>query len=143
MDQAHKEDIRRLLEALLKASKDLHQNPIFSTKDPQQTVRALLAIAADADPNLFDDPIFFKLGQLIRSLKTHLKELEKSQDHSFRSLLRRQITYYKVSQLGYAIEAEIQAYLDGDTVRNLVKTLQESDDENQKVKVLDEFEKRL
>ncbi|KAF5748164.1 hypothetical protein HS088_TW04G00114 [Tripterygium wilfordii] len=146
MDQAHKqdkEDLRTLLEALLVASKDLQQSPIFSAKDPKPTIRALLATAADADPIMFDDSSFFKLGQLIRTLKTHLKELEKSQDRSFRTLLRRQITYYKVSKLGYVIEAEIQAYFDQESVRNLVTTLQESEDEDQKVEVLDEFEERL
>ncbi|KAE8656619.1 Purple acid phosphatase 26 isoform 1 [Hibiscus syriacus] len=58
-------------------------------------------------------------------------------------ILRRQIIKYKIYQVACAIETDIQAYFDREIVQNLVGTLEGSADEDEKVKVLVEFEKRL
>ncbi|KAL4334836.1 hypothetical protein GQ457_07G037710 [Hibiscus cannabinus] len=63
--------------------------------------------------------------------------------YSLPRFLGRQIINYKIYQVAYAIETEIQAYFDRESVQNLVGTLEESADEDEKVKVLVEFEKRL
>ncbi|KAE8682565.1 Purple acid phosphatase 26 isoform 1 [Hibiscus syriacus] len=65
--------------------------------------------------------------------------------YSLPCILRHQFINYKIYQVAYAIETEIRAYFDRESVQNLVGTLEGSADEDEKVKVLVEFEfeKRL
>ncbi|KAK8491366.1 hypothetical protein V6N11_061530 [Hibiscus sabdariffa] len=77
------------------------------------------------------------------NLKSQLEKLKKYQGYSLPRFLGRQILNYKIYQVASAIETEIQAYFDRESVQNLVGTLEESADEDEKVKVLVEFEKRL
>ncbi|XWS70457.1 hypothetical protein CRYUN_Cryun03dG0049900 [Craigia yunnanensis] len=146
MDQTSNQDNQQLfalLKSLLKASKELQTNPIFATKKPQSTIEPLLDLEKNANPILCSDPNLFKLSQLLRNLKTLLEKLQKYQGYCLPCILRRQILNYKIYQVAYAIETEIQAYTDRESVQNLVETLEDSDDEDKKVKVLIEFEKRL
>ncbi|GMI81499.1 hypothetical protein HRI_001819200 [Hibiscus trionum] len=146
MDQASNQDNQRLLsllKSLQKASKDLQKPPFFSTHEPQSTIEHFLELEKDESPVFDNHPNLFKLSQLLCNLKTQLEKLQKFQGYSLPCILRRQIIKYKIYQLGYAIETEIQAYFDRESVQNLVGKLEGSADEDEKVKVLVEFEKRL
>ncbi|KAJ6745411.1 ARMADILLO-TYPE FOLD PROTEIN-RELATED [Salix koriyanagi] len=104
------------LEALKKASKDMQTNPIFITNDPQPSMESILNLESEVDTILSSDPNFFKLSQLLCSLKTLSEKLRRFQEHSLKSFFSRQIT----------------------------KTLEEvADIEEEKVRVLKRFERRL
>ncbi|GAV60537.1 hypothetical protein CFOL_v3_04067 [Cephalotus follicularis] len=131
------------LEAIQKASKDLQSYPVFVTNIPVNFIKALLELANEADNILSTDIHLFKLSQSLGNLKALLEKLEKSQSYGLKSILSRQVTNYKISQLAHAIEAEIRAYIDRKSIRNLVMKLEESENEDEKVKFLIEFEKRV
>ncbi|XVF48332.1 hypothetical protein PTKIN_Ptkin03bG0181700 [Pterospermum kingtungense] len=146
MDETSNQDDQQLfslLKFLQKASKDLQINPIFATNKPQSAIEPFLALENNANAILSNDPNLSKLFQLLCSLKTLLDKLQKYQGYSLPCILRRQIINYKIYQVACDIETEIQAYIDRESVQYLVKTLKDSDDEDKKVKVLVEFEKRL
>ncbi|XVE71213.1 hypothetical protein DITRI_Ditri10aG0132900 [Diplodiscus trichospermus] len=146
MEQTSSQDNQQLfplLKSLQKASKELQKNPIFATNKPLSTIDPFLDLESNANALLRNDPNLFKLSQLLCNLKTLLEKLQKYQGYSLPCILRRQIINYKIYQVAYSIETEIQAYTDRESVQNLVETLEDSDDEDKKVKVLVEFEKRL
>lgn len=136
-----------LLDALKMASKDLQCNLIFITNTDfsksKTTFEALSKLEAEAGNLLSTDPNLFIISQLLCNLNTLLEMLEKSQGYSLSSLLCRQITSYKISQDAFTIETEIQAFLDKENVQILARTLKDSEDEDQKVKVLIEFRNRV
>lgn len=136
-----------LLDALKMASKDLQCNLIFLNNTDfsksKTTFEALSKLEAEAGNLLSTDPNLFIISQLLCNLNTLLEMLEKSQGYSLGSLLCRQITSYKISQVAFTIEAEIQAFLDRENVQILARTLKDSEDEDQKVKVLIEFRNRV
>ncbi|XVE97395.1 hypothetical protein REPUB_Repub03eG0015600 [Reevesia pubescens] len=148
MDQTSNQDNQQLfslLNSLQKASKDLQKNPIFATNyEPQSTIEPFfLDLEKSANTSFCNDPNLSKLSQLVCNLKTLLEKLKKYQGYSLSCILRRQIINYKIYQVAYAIETEIQAYTDRESVQNLLETLEDSDDEDEKVEILIEFEKRL
>ncbi|KAK6274127.1 hypothetical protein POUND7_011210 [Theobroma cacao] len=146
MDQTPNQDDRQLftlLKSLQRASKDLQKNPIFATKKTQSTIEPFLDLEKSENTVFANDPNLFKLSQLLLNLKTLLEKVQKYQGYSLPCILRRQIINYKIYQVACAMETEIQAYIDRENVQNLVETLEDSDDEDEKVKVLIEFEKRL
>ncbi|KAF3950283.1 hypothetical protein CMV_023940 [Castanea mollissima] len=137
-----------LLDALKMAAKDLQcnllslTNPDFSKS--KTTFEALSKLEAEAGNLLSTDSNLFMVSQLLCNLNTLLEKLEKSQGYSLSSLLCRQISSYKISQVAFTIEAEIQAFLDRENVQILARTLKDSDaDDDQKVKVLIEFRNRV
>lgn len=147
MDQTSNQEDQKLfslLKSLQKASKDLQINPIFATNKPQSAIEPFLDLEKNANAYILsNDPNLSKLSPLLNNLKTLLERLQKYQGYSLPCIIRRQIINYKIYQVACDIEAEIQAYTDRESVRNLVETLRDSDDEDKKVKVLVEFEKRL
>ncbi|GLT43659.1 hypothetical protein SLA2020_175950 [Shorea laevis] len=132
-----------LLKSLQKASKDLQNNPIFTMNKTQFSIEPFSDIDKDANTILSGNPRLIKLSQLLCSLKSLLGKLQKHQGYSLSSILQRQITNYKICQAAYAVDAEIQGYIDRESVENLVNVLEESDEEDEKVRVLVDFEKRL
>lgn len=142
MDQEH---VLKLLESLRKALKDTQSNSFFtSNASSYEPIKFLLDPETKPHSVLSETPCLFKLSQLLCNLKTLIEKLEKIQDHGLKSLVRRQITRHKISQVVKAIEAEIRAYFDRVSVVNLVKTLElEESEEEEKVEVLSEFTKRL
>ncbi|XP_042991476.1 uncharacterized protein LOC122318303 isoform X2 [Carya illinoinensis] len=135
-----------LLETLKKASKDLQSNSIFLTNnnDSKITVEILSRVVeAEAATVLPSDPKLLNISQLLCNLKTLLEKLEKFQGYGLKSILHRQITNYKISQVAFTTEAEIQSFLDRNIVQILARTLKESADEDKKVRVLIEFKNRV
>ncbi|KAI4337297.1 hypothetical protein L6164_015730 [Bauhinia variegata] len=148
MDDPQKLDAHRiltLLGALREASKDLRTNPIpfLHRTDPKAAIEAILELETKAVAIFLADPNLHKLCELLCNLRALVEKLQKHQGFGLRSLLHRQIANYKISQVAYAIESEIQAYVDRLTIKNLVKSLNESTSEDQKVKALIEFTERL
>ncbi|KAJ9167716.1 hypothetical protein P3X46_019320 [Hevea brasiliensis] len=146
MEQAevkNEQSLLALLEALRNASKDLQTNSIFITHSPQPAMEALLDLHGEAGTVFSTFPDLSKLSQLLCSLKTLLQKHKTYQDNSLKSLLRRQITNYRIYQVAIAIEAEVQACIDRDCVQNLVRISREISSEEEKLRVLKEFEKRL
>ncbi|KAL5786026.1 hypothetical protein ACOSQ2_008418 [Xanthoceras sorbifolium] len=134
------------LETLKRASRDLQNNTIFTSNDSHHaSIKPLLHLESKADSVFSTNPDFSRLNQLLCNLKTLLEKIEKLQGFGLISLLHRQIIRYKISQVAYAIEREIQACIDRESVQNLVKTLEKSSDheEEEKIGVLIEFIKRV
>ncbi|KAL5559760.1 hypothetical protein UlMin_035971 [Ulmus minor] len=134
-----------ILHALKKASKDLQNNSMFvgCQNETKSAIEALLEMGAKANDVISVDPNLCNLSQLLSKLETLLEKLEKSQGYDLRSLIRRQITNYKILQVAYAIESELQGYIDRLSVVELVTTLEESSEEDEQLKVLVAFEARL
>ncbi|EXB80729.1 hypothetical protein L484_008509 [Morus notabilis] len=154
MDKPHKKDnlhVVSLLQSLKRASKDLQINPISSIlnqNDTKSAIEALLELETKADAILTSvvsssDPILLNLSELLTDLKSLSEKLQKSQGRDLRSLFRRQIFKYKIFQIACSIEAGIQSYIDREIVVNLVTTLIESRDEDERLKVLIVFGNRL
>lgn len=149
MDQSQNQeddDVSKLLQVLKNASKDLQNNPIFTSNNPHdESAKLLLDLHVKSQSLLSTNSNLSKLCQLLSNLKTLLEKLQKCQGYGLKSLLHRQVTNYKISQVAYAIEAEIQAYFDRESVQKLVKILEESEtvEEKVKVKMLIGFTKRV
>ncbi|OMO90781.1 Armadillo-like helical [Corchorus olitorius] len=148
MDQTPNQDDRQLftmLKSLQQASKDLQNSSIFATNKPQSAIELFLDLENKANALLSNDPNLFKVSQILCNLKTLVEKLQKYQGFSLLCIFRRQIINYKVYRVACEMETEIQAYFDREDVENLVETLEDSDeyDEDEKVKVLIEFEERL
>ncbi|CAI0474858.1 unnamed protein product, partial [Linum tenue] len=92
---------------------------------------------------LSSDPNLFKLSKLLTDLKTLHRDLEKLSGYSLKSILRRRITAYRIYQLGSKIEAEIQVYFDREQIQKLARTLQLTEEEEEKFRLLEEFVERL
>ncbi|KAM7275599.1 hypothetical protein ACFE04_017465 [Oxalis oulophora] len=141
-DQSH--HVISQLQALQKASRDLQLNPIFTKYVLISSIKTLLDLGNKAASFILDidDKNLSNLLLLLNKIKTLLENLEKSQGYSLKSILRRKITSYQIIQAGYAIESEIQCYIDRVNVYKLVKALQQEDEEA-KLNCLIEFEQRV
>ncbi|KAF8035797.1 hypothetical protein BT93_C1734 [Corymbia citriodora subsp. variegata] len=131
------------LQGLRSASKELQNFTLFLTKDPQASITAVLNQGDEIKELLETDPSLFKLSHLLCNLQTALGELGATRGYGLPSIIRRQAIYYKISQLARQIEREAQGYLDKDSIFRLLRTLDRSEDEGAKVKVLTELEVRL
>uniref|UniRef100_A0A5B7BHP0 Uncharacterized protein n=1 Tax=Davidia involucrata TaxID=16924 RepID=A0A5B7BHP0_DAVIN len=145
MDHVHKQDNQHrltLLEALKKASKDLQKKSIFLKPD-SNAIKAFLELKTEAETEFSRDPSLFNLSELLSNLKTQLQKLQQSQDYALLSFLCRQITNYQISTIAISIETEVQGLIDQEIIRNLVRVLQDSVDEDEKMEALARFEKRV
>ncbi|AES73603.1 hypothetical protein MtrunA17_Chr3g0137451 [Medicago truncatula] len=146
-DQPSKHRVLTLLNSLKQASKDLQikTNPftfLFKT-DSKAAVEALLELESKAITIFSTNPNLYNLSHSLTTLKTLIENLEKCKGYGLKSILQRQIISYKISQASSSLESEIQTYLDRVIIINLVKTLQEQNNEDEQVKAIVEFEQRL
>lgn len=140
----HDQPVLTVLEAIKIASKDLQTTSISFTNTSQSAIiKSLLELKNEASSVLSADPSLLKLSRLLNSLKSLLDKLESSQGYGFRSFLRRQLTCYEASRIGSAIMDEIKEWIDRESLKNLVKTMEESGDEGEKIEVLKEFQRRV
>ncbi|KAE9603699.1 hypothetical protein Lal_00002309 [Lupinus albus] len=146
-DKAQKQRILTLLKALKEASRDLHSNPfsfIFKNNTHfKDTIEAFLNLQAKSVAIFNTHPNLRHLSDSLSTIKTLIENLQKFKGFGLRSLIHRQITLHKISQLSNSFESEIQHYLDYVTVRDLVKTMEQGFNEEEQVKVLVEFQQRL
>ncbi|CAL0305723.1 unnamed protein product [Lupinus luteus] len=146
-DKPQKQRVLTLLKALKEASRDLHTNPFFfilnNKTHSKDTIEAFLNLQAKSVAIFNTHPNLHHLSDSLSTLKTLIEKLQKFQGFGLRSLLHRQITLHKISQLANSIESEIQHYLDRVTVHDLVNTMEQGFNEEEKVKALVEFQQRL
>ncbi|GFZ16715.1 hypothetical protein Acr_25g0011240 [Actinidia rufa] len=134
----------KLLESLKKASKDLQTKPIhIYIYTNLAAIKTFLELQTQLDTVLSTDPSLSNLSQSLSNLKTQLTNLQNSQDYNLVSFFRRQIANYEISKICGTIENEAQAWIDQESIKELVQVLQESKDEEEKIKVLTQFEKRV
>ncbi|WCJ30334.1 hypothetical protein M5689_011901 [Euphorbia peplus] len=123
------------LQTLKKASKDLQHNSIFLPQNPLPAIEALLDLQTQKAPIFSSSP---NLSLLLSRLKT----LKPSNGYSLKAILRRQLVNYRIYQLAFEIEAEIQTLIDQEIIR-IISNLREIEVEDEKLMGLREFEKRL
>ncbi|KAF7139523.1 hypothetical protein RHSIM_Rhsim07G0159800 [Rhododendron simsii] len=136
----------KLVESLKKATKDLLSKPHIPiyTYTNLATIKTYLELTTEFDPILSTDPTLFNLSHLVSNLKTELNNLQNSQGYSLKSIFHRLIANCEVSRIVASIEAEVQAWVDQESIKNLVQVLIDSnDDDEEKVEALTRFEKRV
>ncbi|KAG7023487.1 hypothetical protein SDJN02_14512, partial [Cucurbita argyrosperma subsp. argyrosperma] len=149
MDDSPKKDdsprVVRVLEALKQASHELQAHPSpRSGKFNSPAIKALLELEVESDKILSSDPNLLTLAQHLGNLKALVETLQKCRGYGLRSFLTRRFATNSVSQVAGLIEAEIQAWIDRESLESLVRGLKEpSDDENELIKLLVQFENRL
>ncbi|KAF8407167.1 hypothetical protein HHK36_006293 [Tetracentron sinense] len=147
MDEAWEEEnqqVIRVLQALKQASQDLQNNPISRKDDSNSSsLNALLELENEADTFFSNDPHLSNLSHHLSNLKTLVNKLQQCQDYSIGSFLRRPFYNHEISCVAGSIEREIQAWIDREMVENLVKSIQGSVCEDEKVKILSQFETRV
>ncbi|KAG6589816.1 hypothetical protein SDJN03_15239, partial [Cucurbita argyrosperma subsp. sororia] len=149
MDDSPKKDdsprVLRVLEALKQASHELQAHPSpRSGKFNSPAIKALLELEVESDKILSSDPNLLTLAQHLGNLKALVETLQKCRGYGLRSFLTRRFATNSVSQVAGLIEAEIQAWIDRESLESLVRGLKEpSDDENELIKLLVQFENRL
>ncbi|KAL5074361.1 hypothetical protein RYX36_013345 [Vicia faba] len=149
MDHDHpsKHRIITLLNSLKEASKNLQTktNPFtFLFKpDSKTAIEALLDLESKATIIFSSHPNLHNLSHSLTTLKTLIQNLQKSKPHGLKSIIQRQIIAYKISQASSSLESEIQIYLDRVIIINLVKSLQEEENEEEQLQAIIEFQQRL
>lgn len=151
MEEARKEEnqeVLKVLEALKQASHDIRNNPASpsskNSHSKSSAIKALLELQAEADNILSNDPNLSNLSNHITNLKTLINNLNHNKGHSIRSFLLRKVNTHEISSVASCIETEIQAWIDRESIENLVKSLQEDgEDEDEKVNLLIHFEQRV
>ncbi|KAF6158102.1 hypothetical protein GIB67_014896 [Kingdonia uniflora] len=136
----------KVLEALKQASQDLKNKPSSNKDDASSSaIKALLELQTEADNILSNDPSLFTLSQYISTLKPLVETLQRSQGNSLRSFLRRRVNRHDISRVAESIEHEIQAWIDRESLENLVKSLNSKTliSEDETIKLLRQFERRI
>ncbi|RZC81742.1 hypothetical protein C5167_044316 [Papaver somniferum] len=145
----NQQQVLKVLEALKQISQDLKNKPTQNLNS--NSIKALLELETEGDTILFKDPNLQNLSNHLTKLKQiiHNNHLPNSHTHGIgiRSFIRRRITNHEISKLAESIETEIQAWIDRESVENLVKFVQNSDgdtnEDDEKVKLLTQFENRV
>ncbi|KAI3907434.1 hypothetical protein MKX01_036351 [Papaver californicum] len=147
-EETQREDnqqILKVLEALKQISQDLKNKPTQNLNS--NSIKALLELETEGDTILFKDPNLQNLSNHLTRLKQVIhNDLQNSTgSHGIRSFIRRRITNHEISKIAESIETEIQAWIDRESVENLVKLVQNSDEDNddEKVRLLSQFENRV
>ncbi|MCL7048344.1 hypothetical protein MKW94_023397 [Papaver nudicaule] len=135
------QQILKVLQALKQISQDLKNKP---TENPNSTpIKALLELETEGDTILSKDPNLHNLSNHLTKLKQVIHSLPNG-THGIRSFIRRRVTNHEISKLAESIEKEIQAWIDRESVENLVKLVQNSEaDDDEKVRLLTQFENRV
>ncbi|KAI3890120.1 hypothetical protein MKX03_020021 [Papaver bracteatum] len=142
------QQVLKVLQALKQISQDLKNKPTQNLNS--NSIKALLELETEGDAILFKDPNLQNLSNHLTKLRQIIQNnhLPNSHTHGgIRSFIRRRITNHEISKLAESIETEIQAWIDRESVENLVKFVQNTDDnesdDDEKVKLLTQFENRV
>lgn len=137
--------VLNVLEALKEASHDLQAHPSSILNDfNSSAIKALLELQTESDTLLSKDPNLYTLSQHLSSLKTLVETLQRSRGLSFGNFLTRRVSTHSISRVAASLESEIQAWIDRESIENLVKKLKDPyDNEDQLVKLLTQFEERV
>lgn len=118
--------VLRVLELLKQASHDLQSNPDLRLSDPASSaIKALLELETESDTILSSDPNLSRLSLHLSSLKSLVDKLRHSPHlgGGLRSFLRRRASTHELARVAGDIESEIQAWIDRESLDNLVKAL--------------------
>ncbi|EEF46932.1 conserved hypothetical protein [Ricinus communis] len=143
--QDNNNPLSSFLQSLKKSSKHLQNKSTFITHNPQPAIEALFELHREHETIFSSNPKLSKLSELLFTLRTLLQKHKGSPGNSLKSLIHRQIINYRIYQVAFAIEAEVQACIDQENVQNLVKISQDQEtvSEEERLRVLKEFENRL
>lgn len=134
----------RVLEAAKRASRDLQNKPVSVNYDSNSTIiEPLLELEIEAQTILSTLPYLFNLSQHLQTLKSLLRDLEQFKGYSFRSIFRRRLITREISRVASSIEAELQAWIDRESVAIMLRTLDESTDEDAMLKLMNKFVTRV
>ncbi|GAB4832788.1 hypothetical protein Ancab_006804 [Ancistrocladus abbreviatus] len=127
MEDAEKEESRQVLEVLellKQASHDLHSNPSTEPSESNSSaIKALLELETESDSILSCDPNLSQLSHHLSYLKALVESLQQTRGHGLRSFLRRRASTHEIARIAGSIESEIQAWIDRESLENLVKSL--------------------
>ncbi|XP_030477405.1 uncharacterized protein LOC115694415 [Syzygium oleosum] len=143
-----------VLEALRKASHDLHFDPKSAaapagspdSASPAAAVKALLELETESDSLLSRDPNLSALSRHLSALRSLVSTLQECRGrYGLGSFLARRVSAHSISRVAESIESEIQAWIDRETVEKLVAGLREKGcgDEEELVKLLSQLEARV
>ncbi|GMH27304.1 hypothetical protein Nepgr_029147 [Nepenthes gracilis] len=128
MEETEKEEnqqVLRVLELLKQASHDLQSNSgPPPTESNSSAIKALLELETESDTILSSDPNLSQLSHHLSSLKALVETLQKTRGHGLRSFLRRRASTHEIARVAGSIESELQAWIDRESLENLVKSLQ-------------------
>lgn len=158
--QHHQQEVLGVLQVLKQASHDLRSNPTFSEEDDPRSspspsaaaaaggIKVLLELETEADTLLSTDPNLATLSRHLSSLKTLVRSTTRRHRRggALLAFLTRRLSALEVSRLAAAIESDIQAWIDRETVGQLLDALRchESESaEEQKLNALARFENRV
>ncbi|KAL3744403.1 hypothetical protein ACJRO7_013642 [Eucalyptus globulus] len=143
-------DVLSVLEALKKASHDLHSDPKSTAAAPPDSgcspaVKALLELETESDSLLSRDPNLSALSAHLSTLRSLVSAQPKSRGHGLGSFLARRASAHSISRVAESIESEIQAWIDRETVEKLVAGLRGKGcgDEEELVQLLSQLEARV
>ncbi|KAA8535170.1 hypothetical protein F0562_030173 [Nyssa sinensis] len=145
------QQVLRVLEALKEASHELQAHPNPNSADSNSSaVKALLELETEAETILSSDPYLSTLAHHLTNLKTIVDSLQRSRGHyGLRSFLTRRVSTHEISRVAGSIESEIQAWIDRESIENLVRALRRSSppsssfNEEDLIQILDQFVNRL
>ncbi|GAB4828231.1 hypothetical protein Ancab_035143 [Ancistrocladus abbreviatus] len=149
-DKEENHQVLKVLELLKQASHDLQLNPSPETTESNSSaIKALLELETESDTILSSDPNLSQLSHHLSCLKTLVETLQKTRGHGLRSFLRRRASTHEIARVAGSIESEIQAWIDRESLENLVKSLQgyssspSNSDENELIQLLTQFVDRV
>ncbi|KAK6941708.1 hypothetical protein RJ641_027085 [Dillenia turbinata] len=119
-------------------------NPGPQANESNSSIRALLELETETDSILSNDPNLQNLSHHLSNLKHLVDNFKKSRGGlSLRSFLNRRASTHEISKIAGEIESEIQAWIDRESIENLLRVLQESNNDDEKTHQLALFEKRV
>ncbi|KAA8522968.1 hypothetical protein F0562_009391 [Nyssa sinensis] len=145
------QQVLRVLEALKQASHELQSNPRPNLADANSSaIKVLLELETEADTILSNDPYLLTLSHHLTNLKTIIDTLQRSRGHyDLRSFLIRRVSTQEISRVAGSIESEIQAWIDRESIENLIRTLNRSSppsssfNEDTLIDLIDQFVDRI
>ncbi|KAK6945168.1 hypothetical protein RJ641_026270 [Dillenia turbinata] len=138
------QQLLKVLETLKQASHELRANPTPQAYESNSSIRALLELETETDSILSNDPKLQNLSHHLSNLKHLVDNFKKSRGGlSLRYFLNRRASSHEISKIAGEVESEIQAWIDRESIENLLRVLQQSNNEEEKTHHLALFEKRV
>ncbi|KAK3039975.1 hypothetical protein RJ639_027165 [Escallonia herrerae] len=138
--------VLKVLEVLKQASHDLQVHPSPSSAESNSSaIKALLELETESDSILSTDPHLSALSHHLAALRTLISTLRGSRGKlDIKSFLARRVSSHEIFRLAGAIESEIQAWIDRETIEKLTRLASRgSQEEDELVSVLDQVRNRL
>lgn len=123
MKEEESKHLFRILEALKQASKELQTNAVLDSDSLSPAIKALLELGGtESDSLLAADPQLYTLTCHLSDLKSLISASEIKHGR-LTSFLARRVRSHEISRVASSVEAEIQAWIDRETVVSLTSQL--------------------